>query len=221
MTQTQLEFLPRHARNYSLKSPNGNEFSLNISTEKENSDLEEIKKATKVGLSSKKRIPLAEITTKKSVQPSVVKSKTKRPTKGLGSVCTARSDDGVFTLTRSPADPLAFIAESGSKKRKKQEKSKSSIRQNSSDRAKPVVKKEKLDIKTEFKIPKEPVSLPAKRKSNQMDRITTGFVSVKTEADLSNTTLPLLSTPRDESTPKRPKFNPRPRFCIDDSGDSD
>ena len=202
---------------------------MNISTEKENSDLSEIQKATKVSLSSKKRTPLAEITTKKPVQPSVVKSKTKRPTKSIGGNSTTGNtttdDDGIFTFTRSPSDPLALITEksklSGSKKRKKDEKRKSAgSHQSRSDtgRVKPVVKTEKLDIKTEFKIPKEPVSLPAKRKNNG---IITGFASVKTETDLSNTTFPSLSTPCDESTPKRPKFNPRPRFCIDDSGDSD
>merc|ERR1712243_446113 len=105
-------------------------------------------------------------------------------------------------------------------KRKKGEKRKSTgLQQNTSKQAKPSVKTEKLDIKTEFKIPKEPVSLPAKRKSGHNGGVITGFASVKTEADLSNTTLPSLPIPRDESTPKRPKFNPRPRFCIDDSGD--
>ena len=199
---------------------------MNISTEKENSDLSEIQKATKVSLSSKKRTPLAEISTKKPAQPSVVKSKTKRPTKSIGATGnTTSDDDGIFTFTRSPSDPLALIAEktklSGSKKRKKDEKRKSAgTHKSRSDtgRVKPVVKTEKLDIKTEFKIPKEPVSLPAKRKNNG---IITGFALVKTETDLSNTTFPSLSTPCDESTPKRPKFNPRPRFCIDDSGDSD
>ena len=201
---------------------------MNISTEKENSDLEEIRKATKVSLSAKKRAPLADITTKKPVQPSVVKSKNKRPTKSLGGASTnsATSEEGIFTLTRSPADPLALIAEkaksSGSKKRKKDEKRKSTGSQkNTSKQAKPSVKTEKLDIKTEFKVPKEPVCLPAKRKSGHNGGVITGFASVKTEADLSNTTLPSLPIPRDESTPKRPKFNPRPRFCIDDSGDSD
>ena len=200
---------------------------MNISTGKENSDLEEIRKATKVSLSSKKRAPLADITTKKPVQPSVVKSKNKRPTKSLGGASTnsTTSEDGIFTLTRSPADPLALIAEktkSGSKKRKNAEKRKSTgSQQNPSKLAKPSVKTEKLDIKTEFKVPKEPVSLPAKRKSGQIGGVITGFSSVKTEADISNTTLPSLPLPRDESTPKRPKFNPRPRFCIDDSGDSD
>jgi len=206
-------------------SPNRNELNLNISTEKENSDLEEIRKTTKVNLSTKKRKPLADITTKKPDQPSVVKSKNKRPTKSVGGASTnsANSEEGIFTLTRTPTDPLILITEktkiSGSRKRKKDEKRTSNLKHSKQNQH--AIKAEKLDIKKEFKVPKEPVSLPAKRTSDQIGGIITGFPSVKTEADLSNSTLPLLPIPRDESTPKRPKINPRPRFCIDDSGDSD